>query len=155
MMLIVCTHCRLALRVIGDQGEIESLIGRMSELAQLGYPCAGCGRQTEAIRETEADPEALSRMKVVDATPHEAFAAVYGLGLPSERACEPAVIDELLRTHRIVGVKLRPVPGSRRCCIDELTLEDGTRMFLGASSQGALVYRIVNRSSYAERVTDE
>jgi hypothetical protein len=153
--LIPCLACGVALRVMGDAGEIEGLVGPRSDFWPDRFPCPTCGALASAVTEIAAEPRALARMRLVDLTPHEAFAALQGFGLPHERACTRAEVEALLREQPVRRVGGSDVPGASRCCIEHLELWDGTRVHFGASAQGAVVFRVTRPPSYAERVLHE
>lgn len=155
MMVIACAVCSLALRVTGDEHEASSLIGENSTYASTGYLCPRCRHPATCMKSHEASAVALARMDVVECTVHEAFAALEGLGLPEERKCALVDVQEFFRSHTIRRVQGKDVLGSARCVVEYLEAQDGTRLYLGAGGDGAVVYRIVRPSNYANRVLKE
>jgi hypothetical protein len=152
MIVIPCTACAFALRVIGNLEEIDALVGRSSRWWPGAYPCPQCQAACPAMLEVEAEADALAWLRIVDVGPQEAYAALEGFGLPYERSCKAADVRELLSTHRVSSVTCRDV-GNDRSCVEHIELEDGTRLYFGASAVGAVVYRITRKVSYVERAT--
>lgn len=153
MILIVCSDCRLALRVLDTSEEALYLIGEKSE----GWPkatCCRCGAAAQRLLEIEAEPRALSLLEVIDLTAKEAFMALNGLGLPTEQRCSLESVTTLLKEQPIRKVLGVDVPGTERCMLDHLELWDGTKVYLGASPHGAVVYRIAPPHSYTKMATD-
>lgn len=151
MILLACEACRRALRVTGDLEEANALVGPNSDQWPDRFICQDCGGRVLGALTAEATEDALRALAVRDVTPQEAFAALQGLGLPEERICCAEVIEPLLGAHG-VQAKGRQLTGSTpRYVLDELVLPDGTRICLGASPQGALVYRVVTPHSYAQK----
>ena len=152
MIVISCSTCALALRVMGDSDEVSSLVGERSDFWPDHYPCPKCSAQAKCQTEREflAGPQGEAHLR--DLTPAEAFAALNGLGFPEEHECTAVAIDLLLRSTPIRRVAGREIRGSRRSYIDHLELWDGTKIFLGAGPGGAVVYRIALPHSYAEHV---
>lgn len=149
MITIFCEHCTHALRVNGDAVDVDSLLGQGSDYWPDRYPCYNCGKKAQGFLTPEISAMALSVMRVVDVNAQEAFAALNGLGVPSERTCCAEVIEELFDRHGI-HVKGHQTSGQPRYLVEELSFTDGTRIQLGASPQGALIYRIVKPHSYVK-----
>jgi len=151
MIFIICKTCGFVLRISpGQEGEAESLFGRTSEWYPDRYPCARCDGTAE-LQATVEGPFATP----VDVSPGEALACLNGLGLPSERDCHGAYVSELLTSKRVTKVVTRSIPGARRCVIDHIDLEDGTKVYFGASTFGATVYRVTPPFSYVELLRNE
>lgn len=149
MILIVCSECRLTLRVLDASEEALYLVGEKSE----GWPkaiCCRCGAEAQRMPEVEVEPRALTLLEVVDLTAKEAFMAMNGLGLPTEQRCSLENVMTLLKEQPIRKVLGVDIPGTERCMLDHLELWDGTKLFLGASPHGAVVYRIAPPHSYAK-----
>lgn len=153
MRLIVCRHCQLALRVIGNVDEVEQLAGTRSEFFPDKFPCPTCRRSCPCYPEIEVDPTSLAVFRVVDVTPVEAYAAFHELGLPLETKCSLEEVNKILLEHPIRKVHGFTIEGTTRCLIEKLELWDGTMVFFGAGGNGAVIYRIVKASTYASRVT--
>jgi hypothetical protein len=80
----------------------------------------------------------------------EAFIAFSGAGLPEEGECSATRVHQLLTAQSIKDVQTRHIAGTSRCTLDYIELEDGTKLYLGASSHGACVYRVQPPHHYAE-----
>jgi hypothetical protein len=104
------------------------------------------------MKEVDIEPGVLALLEVIDLSPKEAFMALNGLGLPPEQHCNLASVTLLLRETPIRLVRGVDIPGTERCMIDHLELWDGTKVYLGASSHGAVVYRVAPPFSYAKMV---
>lgn len=142
MIYLVCTACKEALRVSpGEPGEAEALLSE--ELK-----CWTCHGPLEPV--TCVQPQAASKLQCHDVTPQEAYAVLYGLGLPSERDCSAAAVSLLLEQRHVVKAHTTQIRGSHRCVVDHLELDDGTKVYFGASAHGATVYRVAKKHSYVE-----
>jgi hypothetical protein len=91
-------------------------------------------------------------MELRDLTPHEAFAAFNGLGLPEEQHCSLESVQALLTEQPVRRVIGSTVKGQERTIIDALELWDGTKLHFSAGGEGAVIYRVVRSTSYATRV---
>jgi hypothetical protein len=154
MLIVPCLECFTAVRVLGEPDRVNALVGENSDFWPDHYTCVSCGRGCEGILEIEATADALSRLKVRELTAEEYFAALMGLGTPDEMVCDGATVRELLQIpiKKVVGQDIR---GTTRFCLTELELENGIRLFFGASAHGAIVYRIARPISYTQRVLEE
>ena len=151
MIIIACATCASAIRVVGEIDEVQFLLGKKSDWYPDRYPCwKDCDGLAQYMQAIEAT--ALSVLDLVDLTPHEAFIAFHGMGLPAERECSPSAIQKAFEESPVKKVHARQIKGSHRSCVDLIELEDGTRVFLGSSAHGAVVYRISSPHSYAEAV---
>lgn len=148
MISIVCTACKVALSVVGDVTEVDQLVGQCSEFWKDSYTCFRCNGRAEGFLTAEISAAALRELQVYNVTSLEAFAAMNGLGIPEERNCCGDVITPLLAALGVKahGKEYRGVP---RFFLDSLELPDGTKLHLGASPQGACIYRITKPHSYA------
>ena len=81
-MLVPCLSCYAAVRLIDEPNQINTLVGKNSEYWPNKYTCLVCEAPCEAIAESEAEPDALQRMKVRDLNAQEYYAALNGLGTP-------------------------------------------------------------------------
>lgn len=151
-MLVPCLNCYTAIRVIDDVEQTSHLVGPGSEFWPDKYPCVSCSSLCEAIPEHEAEPDALARMKIKDLTAPELYAALMGLGTPDEMICDGATVRELLAGKTIKKVHGKDLPNTTRFLAEVLELDDGTKLYLGAASQGAVVYRITRPVSYTNKV---
>jgi len=152
MILIVCLPCACALRVSGDPVEIRSLVGVGSDVACL---CYNCQNKAERLLESQIDPLLLVQLQITDVSPQEAFAAIHGLGLPTERSCTKEDITELFAQQPVKRVQARNIEGTPRCIVDYIELADGTRLYLDASALGATVYRITRPISYVKKFDEQ
>lgn len=152
MIYIVCTECSTAVRVSGDQEELDHLFGeRNTDWYPSNFPCPDASCDAKAKLLDSVASSALRMLEVHDLTPHEAYAALHGLGLPAERDCGPTAVKELLLTNQVAKVDARLIKGSNRSVIYSITMEDGTTLFLGSSPFGATAYRIAKPQSAVEQ----
>jgi hypothetical protein len=152
MVFISCTSvsCDFVAGItVVDVDEAESLIGPKSEWYPDKYPCPTCGERC-AFSTRKLDERRTQHFL----NPMEAFVAFSGAGLPSEDECSSARVRGLLETKRVKSVVTRHIRGTSRCTLDCIELEDGTKLYLGASTHGACVYRVQSPHIYAEG-TDE
>lgn len=155
MIVVPCFTCAFVIRVMpvrmGDatsEAEVDHLVGRSSDFWPAQFHCVRCGKPCRGMRESEADPRALSLMTLQDLTPQEAFAAFNGLGLPDEQKCSLEVVQVLLREQPIRRVVGRSIQGVERTLVDALELWDGSTVYFGAGGDGAVIYRITRPISY-------
>jgi hypothetical protein len=147
MVVIACSTCRLGIRVLGEENEVSFLVGPRSD-RWPNFTCVRCGEKAEGILERALSAAAMQVLEIVDLSPQEAFAAVEGMGLPAEQQCGLSMVRELLKETPVRRVHGHDVPGTQRCAVDSLELWDGTKIYLGASPEGAVVYRISPPHSY-------
>jgi hypothetical protein len=153
MITIVCDKCKYALRVNGEVRDVDSLVGQASEYWPDKYSCYNCGATAVGYLTPEVSPLVFQTLIVTDVNPDEAFAALNGLGVPAERTCCEEVILPYFEQVglRVKGKQLR---GQTRYILEELTFPDGTRMQVGPSPQGAVIYRIVKPHSYVSTMKE-
>lgn len=155
MIYIVCPSCKHGLRIASaEPGEVARMFGPGSEYHPASYPCFFCGEQ-KAKYALAMDASTLQQLEVFDVNPQEAVAAMHGLGLPAERECSASAVSQLLEGASIKSVRVRSIRNSHRSVIEFLELEDGIKVYFGASANGALIYRISRPTSYADRVLSE
>lgn len=148
MIAILCQPCGKGIVVTpGDDGEVENLFFEEGELSRT-LACPFCGGD----RLHKLDAAQTSTLEVQELTPKEAFAAFSGLGFPDEQDCSPTAVATALTSSPVKTVTARPIKGSHRALIEIIELENGTKLFFGASVHGASVYRISRPRSYAEEV---
>jgi len=136
-----CLGCGLVLRVFArTPEEYAQLIGPDCDWWPDRYPCPECSSKMRNVDRIQ--PGLQKNLRIVDATTLEAFAAFSGAGVPTPLSMATETIKDLLLSQRIVRVEGRDIPGTDRSSLDTLELEDGTRLYLGASSHGAVVYRV-------------
>lgn len=151
MITIACPKCLHALRVVGDIGEVDGLVGACSSFHPDKYACFQCGAKAECVLSAEVSTLADRVLTVHELTPQEAFAALCGMGIPEEMTCCSEVVEAMFEKQGI-KVKGRQLPSTQRYVIDALVFPDGSTMHLGASVVGALAYRITKRHSYVRAV---
>lgn len=149
MIFIACLKCSSATRVAGDMEGSENLVGPGSDWWPSSFPCrkAGCDGKAQVLE--SVDPEALAQFDIVELTPQEAFVAFHGLGVPEEQECGVLAVEQIFQKP-IKRVRAWNIKGAGRSVIDFIEFDDGTRMYLGASTYGATVYRIAKVHSYTE-----
>ena len=153
MIYIVCKSCPGTLRVspgADAEGGVQNLLVDMPEWHPDEYPCPFCGGHGEFVE--AIDSAVLRTRDVHDVTPLEAFVALNGAGLPEEKDCGTTAVEQVF-LKKVKSVATRLIHNSKRCAIDYIEFEDGTRAYFGASSHGAIIYRISRPGHYAERVT--
>lgn len=151
MITIACRLCSHALRVNGEVRDVDSLVGQGSEYWPGKYSCYNCGAPATGFLTPEVSPLVMQSLIITDVSAEEAFAALNGLGVPAERTCCEEVILPYFEAAGI-QVKGKQLRGQNRYILEELTFPDGTRMQIGPSPQGALIYRLVKKHSYVSAV---
>lgn len=139
---VFCNWCGCTLRVLDKLSEKdEQLVGQTSEFWPDKYKCTKCGADATGCPEQEV-PRFMQSAAIVDLTAQELYAALVGMGLPKEAECTLTNVAALLGK---VGVKIvgKDVPNTGRCTLDYLEFPDGSLLYLGASSHGAVVYRLI------------
>jgi len=153
VIFISCTECGFTVRVFGsDDAEMENLVGPGSDWYPDKFPCPKC-EGSAAI--TSIEGKMLPNLKVIDLNPQEAFVAFSGGGLPPEWDCTVTSVQNVLVNSTIESVSLRPIAGTKRCCLDSITLRGGMRVYLASSVHGAAVYRIAGPHSYTKEAVGE
>ena len=150
MILIGCLTCKIAVRIVGDYEQMEFLFGLQSDWYPDKYPCVteGCSGKGQLF--PAITPSALHRLTVTDLSPLEAFAALHGLGLPTERECSASAVQRAFQDSPVKKVEAQHIKGTDRCVVEHIELQDGKKIWFGASGYGAVVYRISAPHSYAE-----
>jgi hypothetical protein len=153
MILIICTKCIFALRVmparlgqVESVQELETLVGTKSEFWPNKYLCTQCGARAEGALEDQVVQ--WIHLDIHDVTPHEAFAAMHGMGLPEEQQCSIERLNTLLREVPIRHVHGKDIRGANYSLVETIELWDGTRVHFGSGADGAVVYRITPPISY-------
>jgi hypothetical protein len=154
MITLACLTCRLALRLSGDDREMDYLVGIRSDWYPDRYPCprSACeGKMvlTDTIASTDLENLEFHSLNAV-----EAFQALNGMGLPPERACNAEKVGEAMRGGTIVAMELQDLSGFNRTVLYSLTLDNGIRIYFGSSPEGAVVYRIAHPYSYVKELSD-
>ena len=143
-MMSLCSSCGTVVRVIGDELEINQLVGEQSKFWPDGYVCPKCGGRAVGVPAGGVTPEMLMGRPgetLFELAPTDAFALHSGLGLPEERKCSIKVVDQVLSHEPIVRWKTEADPNGRVYLV-WLETEEGTRLYLGAGPHGAIVFRI-------------
>lgn len=153
MITIVCTYCSHALRVTSDAGEANQLVGAASDFHPDKYTCYHCGKPATCVLSAEISTMAEQALKVYEVSAQEAFAALNGMGIPSEHTCCAEVLEAMFEKH---GFKLRgkQMEKTARYVVESIAFPDGTTVHLGASFNGALAYRITKHHSYTRAVEE-
>lgn len=139
-MFIGCHRCGLLCEVISSSLAEEALIEPRA--------CVRC--EYVPVVAGSAPPDALQPETTVTLSVTEYISAAAGAGLPSEKICSAAAVEELFK-QRVVSVLGREL-SANRVAIDSIVFEDGTRAYLAPSTAGAVVYRI--RAPLVLRSTD-
>ena len=148
MILVVCKHCKGALRVTNMDAQHSPLLGSGSDQ----FRCPFCDSKDILVTQgMYIDDAALGSLKIRDVSYEESFAALMGLGLPEESTCCVEVLTELFQSHGI-ALKGKRVVGATRVVIECMTLSDGTKVHFAASPMGATIYKISKPMSYVDRV---
>lgn len=153
-LVVICSGCGAVFRAVADDDTMEEctqLIGPKSEWWPEQYVCPRCGAQAAGMDEHSL-PRAIQTTSIIDLTPIEMFSALSGFGLPDEKVSSLESVVETLLCSPVKRVTGKNVVGTSRCSIDFIELENGMRIYLGASTHGAVVYRISKPVSYAQRV---
>lgn len=149
MITVVCTDCKHAINVIGEVAEVDHLVGQHSDFWPNGYKCWTCSGQMTGFLTPEVSAAAMRELYVYELGVQEAYAALMGLGIPDERVCTAESVMQLFESAGL-QVKGKTFRGQHRYFIDEIQFPDGTKLHLGASPQGAAVYRITKPHSYVK-----
>ena len=146
MIVIHCPQCVMNFRLLED----DSLVGTSSEFWPDKYTCPTCSSKCQGVHEAVVSNGAPIR----DIQPEELYAAMHGLGLPGEMLCDGDTVRAFLQSgvSRVVGFE---VPGTTRFVIEQIVAKDGSRLYLGASPHGAVVYRITRKHNYTEKVLEK
>lgn len=145
MILVRCTACSSCFRLMQD----ECMVGSSSEFWPDKYVCPSCGAAAQGMREDDVE----GCVDAIDIEPTELYAAMHGLGLPSEMVCEEGAVVSLLTSgiSRVVGFM---IPNTTRFVLEHLVTADGTRVFFGSCPHGAVVYRIARKPEYARKILE-
>lgn len=130
--------CSFCCAILGPPDQLAMLFG----YSTTAWSCPTCEAPVTLGAAPQRTPQHFLEAE-------EAFGALQGLGLRSERSCHHAIVQRLLTTQRIKQVRLRGTP-NRRTVIERIDLEDGTILYLGAAPEGAVVFRVVEPSTLQE-----
>ena len=143
-MMSLCSKCGTVVRVIGDAVEIDHLVGELSSFWPDGYVCPKCGGGAVGVSVAKQTPEMLMGRpgeSLFELPATDAFALHSGLGLPEERKCCMQSIERVL-LEGVVRWGLEQDSRNDRAYIKWLETNLGTRLYLGAGPNGAIVFRI-------------
>lgn len=154
MIVIACLTCHLAIRTTGEPNELDFLVGTRSEWYPNRYPCPNSECLGKMTMTDAIESRVLGLLEVHDLSPQECFQALNGLGLPKERACDVGSIRKALQGRSIAFIDVQPVHNDKRSIVHSLLLDNGTRVYLASSPQGAMVYRIAPPRSVVREVLD-
>jgi hypothetical protein len=143
MILIVCRSCSFTLRVIEGHEDVV--------VEPALHKCPSCTGEVRTTPEAGVTAEDFARLRVHDVTWPEAFVALSGVGMPTERECTVDKVRALF-TQSISSVGLEPVHGTGRSILTHLEFADGTKLYLGASPFGAVAYRLVLPTRHSQGV---
>ena len=155
MITLACLTCHLAIRTTGETLEVDFLVGMKSEWYPDKYPCPSLectGLMT--LTDTIAS-EDLVDLELYDLTPQEAFQALNGLGLPTERGCSEENVLAAMVNQKIAALDLFTVTNTKHSILRSIQLENGYRIFFGAGPMGATVYRIAPPRSHVKELSGE
>jgi hypothetical protein len=132
---------------------MDHLFGEKSDWYPDKFPCpwVNCDGKGELL--TSIQPEALAALSVHELTPQEAYVAFNGLGLPEEQDCGPTAV-QVAFNKLVKKVNVALLKGTNRSIVNWIEFEDGTRLFLGATAAGAIVYRIAKPRSFTQEALD-
>lgn len=148
-MYFACSCLRFALRVTGSAEECAALLGPGTPHEHA--KCPECGSQLQHASFLDSDTLARIQFVVREVTPMEAHLVLEGLGFPEERSCGEDTVRAALVGQRIRAVDVREIRGTGRTVVDNITLEDGTTLFLAGSGWGATVYRVRAPNPYVSK----
>ena len=133
---------------MGDFNEADYLVGPSSEWYPDRYPCWNDECTGLATFLQNIDVDALRRLSVRDLNPQEAFLALNKMGMPEERDCTAAAVQLVFKESPVKHVNARQLQDSHRSVVDHIELDNGVKVYLAASPDGAIVYRISKPHSY-------
>lgn len=145
-MLTICTTCLMAVRLLGKSPEDVAEMFPNQELK------CSCGTAFEFLFENEVEARVFPKLRIVDLTLEEFFLYLEGMGLPEERLCSEEEVQKVFSTKKIKKVAVHTILNTTKSHIDHFVFEDGTKLYLGSSKHGAVVYRIAPPPNYVERV---
>lgn len=154
MMLVVCASvsCKTVTRIYASSvSELTGLVGERSEWWPSRYKCPSCEGQATAVYEGRVDPNEFQGFDIRSLEAADFFRFMMGVGLPEEMECQLEVLVEIFKAGKVAKLAGHPVRGSKHFCMDWMEMEDGTRLYFGASSHGATIFRITKKTNFAER----
>lgn len=157
MMLVICTSmsCRTVTRVFaGSVNELVSLIGDRSEWWPSQYKCTNCEGVATCVYEGQIDPNELKDFNIRELEAQDYFRFLMGVGLPEEQDCRLEELVKVFAAGKVAKLAGHNIKGSKRYCVDWLEMEDGTKLYFGASSHGATIFRIVKKTDFTKRALE-
>lgn len=133
-MVIVCPRCGLAIQVLEPAG--------MLDLHAI-YECPECLGDAVSKSESEVPPELLASPRIFVLQADEAFAALHGAGLRSQKQADPESVRKACVGKTIRSVRVEPIPNLARCLLTRIEFEDGSMVFLSAGTYGPTVHRLL------------
>ena len=143
MILYICDQCMTAVRCLEVPGDV-----RQHDLPRAeNDACAGCFGPVQIVPERLLDPAVAASLKIRDLTFEELYYWAATGALPEDRKTTPDDVRLLLVGKKVVSVDIDERASADRAVINCLVLDDGSRIYLGASPMGAIVYRVAKRTS--------
>lgn len=133
--MLICSYCFTALRCLDGEELVDSQVN-----------CPSCDSAMEEHAESRIDASLSAKLKIRDLTRTEFLCVACGGDLPTDLECTVENVVAQLLGSPVRSVTARGVKGTARSVLDCITLENGVRIYLGASSHGAVVYRIAQRT---------
>jgi len=158
MILFVCEslQCHTITRVMSRSvDEMQALVGEGSEWWPKGYKCPNCNGPAGAVYEIEVSPVQLKDFNIRELDAEDYFRFLMGVGLPEESDCSVEVLQQIFSKSKVKSIAGHRISGTKRFCVEWLEMEDGARLYFGASSHGATIYRISNRPNYTEKALND
>lgn len=155
MILVICTSpaCGAQYRCIGGPREIETLVGKYSEFYPDKYRCPSCMSPAQFAYEAYVNPSTLTKLRDLEA--QELFRGMHGLGLPEEQICDAETVTKLLTEQKVKRVVGQQIRATARFNLEYIEFESGHRMYFGASTHGALIYRITEPMNHTDKALEE
>lgn len=149
MRFFCCIRCKTCWQIGGDFSEIQHIIN-MLDFEKGSYPCI-TPHCSGVLQKVNGTPEGFQAKEI----PVRAFyRAVHGFGSGDGASASVERFSELLQTKRIVQVNATPVGQPERVILNQLVLDDGTRLHFDSSSRGACCYYIEEPGPSCMEVVD-
>jgi len=135
-MIVSCQTCGKAYRMTSLKKEEFQILDR--DEWRINFPCITplCnGRMVRHRKPPESGAEDIP-LSVF-------YRSLMGFGHPSDK--DTATLENVMRnflTKNVVEVKAEETGDPKRVILENLTLEDGTKMHFAASSKGACLYYV-------------
>ena len=150
MRFFCCTECQTCWQLGGDFKEIQHIINSL-DFEKGTYPCITplCNGRLMKVHGTPP------RFQPKEIPVRAFYRAIHGFGAGAGKEASIERFIELLRTKKIVEVQASPVGQPERVILNQLVLEDGTRLHFDSSTRGACCYYIEERGQSCVEVFDE